>query len=204
LNDRLIVTPRCDDRAVKHCSKCGEVKPLDQYYAAAGCRDGLRGDCKACFSARAKARYAEKSEDIKASVKRWQQENAEHLNAYRRKRNATRRQEIREGHLRRKFGITLADYDAMLSAQGGGCAICGRPPAEGKSLHVDHDHETGVVRGLLCFTCNGAIGMLSESEETIARALSYVSMSGADTELVTWAQVRAAQLVAAGAGEGGN
>lgn len=189
---------------MKRCSKCDELRPLDQYYAAPGCRDGLRGDCKACFSARAKARYAEKSDEIKAYVKRWQQENAEYVNAYRRKRNATRRKEIREGHLRRTFGITLDDYDEMLDAQGGACAICRRPPAEGKSLHVDHDHATGVVRGLLCFTCNGALGMLSENEDTIACALAYVSASGVDADLVTLAQARVAELVDVGAGEGGN
>lgn len=118
--------------------------------------------------------------------------------------NATRRKEIREGHLRRTFGISLDDYDGMLDAQGSGCAICGRPPAEGKSLHVDHDHETGVVRGLLCFTCNGALGMFRENEDAIARALAYVSVNGADADLVSVVQARVAALVAVGAGESGH
>ena len=59
--------------------------------------------------------------------------------------------------------------------QGGGCAICGRPPKPGKSLHVDHDHETGYVRGLLCFNCNAALGQLDDDLGRIERALTYVA-----------------------------
>jgi hypothetical protein len=51
------------------------------------------------------------------------------------------------------LGITDADYAAMLARQYGGCAICGRPPKT-RRLHVDHDHRTGAVRGLLCHRCN--------------------------------------------------
>jgi hypothetical protein len=55
--------------------------------------------------------------------------------------------------LRRRYGITPDDYDAMADAQGGVCAICGLPPRKG-TLDVDHDHATGRVRGLLCRRCN--------------------------------------------------
>ena len=58
----------------------------------------------------------------------------------------------RKSHLKRKYGLTLEEYDAMLEAQGGVCAICGEPRPEERTLHVDHDHETGAIRGLLCFT----------------------------------------------------
>jgi len=92
----------------------------------------------------------------------------------------------------------------MLTAQGGGCAICGRPAPEGTSLHVDRDHETDVVRGLLCFTCNGALGMFTENEEHLGRATDYVSSGGfapsGAPELIQLARGRAAALVAAGRG----
>jgi Recombination endonuclease VII len=55
-----------------------------------------------------------------------------------------------------QLGITDADYEALLAAQGGGCAICGNPPKT-RRLHVDHDHKTGKVRGLLCHRCNRAL-----------------------------------------------
>ncbi len=59
----------------------------------------------------------------------------------------------RAGHLRRTYGLTEADYDALLRNQGGRCAICRKPPAK-RRLEVDHNHKTGEVRGLLCWYCN--------------------------------------------------
>ena len=190
---------------MKRCSKCGELKPLDQYYAAKGCKDGLRGDCKACFSARARARYAAKSDEIKAYVNAWRRENREHVRAWQKQYNAGRKRENRNTHLRRTFGITLEDYDVMLATQGGGFAICGRAAPEGSSLHVDHDHETGAVRGLLCFTCNGALGMLSENDQFLTRAADYVSSGGfvssGAADMIELARGRALALVGGGAGE---
>ena len=55
-----------------------------------------------------------------------------------------------------RTGLPLAEYDALLAAQGGGCAICGNAPKT-RRLHVDHDHKTGKVRGLLCHRCNRAL-----------------------------------------------
>jgi hypothetical protein len=57
---------------------------------------------------------------------------------------------------RKGLGVTVEQYDAMLAAQGGGCAICGTKPKT-RRLDVDHDHKTGRVRGLLCHRCNRAL-----------------------------------------------
>src|SRR5262249_47723947 len=100
----------------------------------------------------------------------------------------------RASHLKRKFGITLADYEAMLVAQGGGCAICGDPEPEGRSLHVDHDHEDGQVRGLLCFRCNNALGDLREDVALLSRAASYLDSSPDDADPVALARARALAL----------
>jgi hypothetical protein len=81
---------------------------------------------------------------------------------------------MRAAHLKRKYGITVADYEGMLAAQGGGCAICGAPEPNGQSLHVDHCHDTGAVRGLLCFTCNAGLGLFDHDGERLARAASYL------------------------------
>ena len=61
-------------------------------------------------------------------------------------------------HLRRRYGITAEDADALLEAQDGLCPICRAAPA----VQVDHDHETGVVRSLLCFNCNGGLGQFKD------------------------------------------
>lgn len=76
----------------------------------------------------------------------------------------------REYALRRKYGITQDDVDRMVRAQGGRCAICRKR----KKLHVDHCHRTGKVRGMLCGTCNRAIGMLS-TVRLLNAAIQYLS-----------------------------
>ena len=71
--------------------------------------------------------------------------------------------------------MTLEEYEAMLAEQEGGCAICGRPPTDEIALHVDHDHASGRVRGLLCFRCNNALGDFEESPVLLDAASEYVT-----------------------------
>ncbi len=73
-------------------------------------------------------------------------------------------------HLRRRYGITAEEADAMLAAQGGLCAVCRTAPA----AHVDHDHDTGRVRQLLCFNCNGGLGQFRDDPVVLRAAASYV------------------------------
>lgn len=82
----------------------------------------------------------------------------------------------RELHLRKSYGLTVADFEAMLTAQGGGCAACGIKSVRrtGHSFHVDHDHSTGAVRGLLCGSCNVALGQLGDSTVRIQQLLAYL------------------------------
>ena len=94
--------------------------------------------------------------------------------------------------------MTQDDYERMLAAQGGCCAICGRRPRAGKHLHVDHDHDTGRVRGLLCFSCNVAIGNLHHDVDRVLRAADYVDDDGARDELERLALERAHGLAGAG------
>lgn len=77
--------------------------------------------------------------------------------------------------LRRRYGISLEQYEAMLELQDGRCAICGRHGDEfGRRLAVDHCHETGKVRGLLCINCNPGIGAFRDNPELLRRAASYL------------------------------
>jgi hypothetical protein len=82
---------------------------------------------------------------------------------------------MREIHLRNKFSLTVEEYDAILEAQDGVCALCECPPTRGISLHVDHDHGTGAIRGLLCVRCNNALGLFRENPDLLKRAARYVT-----------------------------
>lgn len=69
------------------------------------------------------------------------------------------------------YGITKQQYDDMLIAQDGNCAICTLPMTQ---PHVDHNHKTGVVRGLLCFKCNTALGKFQDNVANLKRAITYL------------------------------
>lgn len=92
-----------------------------------------------------------------------------------RERVAEKNRIYREGnkgrYLKHQYGLTLADYAAMLEKQRGLCAICGK---QNKKLVVDHNHSTGKVRALLCRSCNTGIGCLKESPDIFNRALKYL------------------------------
>jgi Recombination endonuclease VII len=73
-------------------------------------------------------------------------------------------------HLKHRYGITMEEVEALLAAQGGACPICrARPPT-----HVDHDHTTGQVRGILCFGCNGGLGQFQDNVNWLIRAVIYL------------------------------
>lgn len=95
---------------------------------------------------------------------------------YERERYAKDKTAARERHLVRKYGVTLADYQAMLESQGGNCAICHSPEAEQFKgvFHVDHCHTTGAVRGLLCRGCNHMLGVVGDAPEKLLRAIKYL------------------------------
>jgi hypothetical protein len=80
----------------------------------------------------------------------------------------------RDSYLKRKYGITEADYNALLAGQDGVCAICGKKPGQFK-LVVDHDHVTGAVRGLLHNRCNKALGPFEWDEAVLLRTANYLN-----------------------------
>lgn len=86
---------------------------------------------------------------------------------------------IREANLRRAYGITSARYEAILNAQGGVCAICLQQNfreryGKKEPLHVDHNHDTKAVRGLLCHACNSGLGSFRDNQALLMRAATYL------------------------------
>lgn len=72
-----------------------------------------------------------------------------------------------------KFKLTESDYQGILNSQGGGCALCGEVET-GKRMPVDHNHDTGDVRGILCTSCNRGLGLMKDNAELLRKAAAYV------------------------------
>lgn len=87
-------------------------------------------------------------------------------------KRALPKEKLREYHVKAYYGISPEEYNALLQKQSGRCAICEQPPK--KTLHVDHCHETGRVRGLLCHFCNIGLGHFGEDIERMKRAIRYL------------------------------
>jgi hypothetical protein len=84
----------------------------------------------------------------------------------------------RRWQLAKTYGLTVNQYEELLSAQGGVCATCLTNNPGSKDWHVDHDHATGRVRGLLCANCNLTLGKVGDSVETLERMISYMKGPG--------------------------
>lgn len=97
--------------------------------------------------------------------------------AYKQARKYKRQKDLeRHKRLSRKFGIDLLDYLSILEAQGGVCAVCSKPPIH-RQLDVDHCHQTGAIRGLLCSACNTAIGLMGDNTDRLRWAAVYLEDS---------------------------
>jgi hypothetical protein len=135
---------------VKQCKCCKETKPKSDFYKNITNKCGLQSYCKVCTNAKATAK---------------------------RKENPDKRREYGfKCLLKTTYGMSLADFDALMDAQDGRCAICGRSDNPGsRRLHIDHDHTTGEVRGLLCHNCNSLLGHAKDDPTILARAIAYLT-----------------------------
>ncbi len=134
----------------KKCRGCHRYKPIDRFYG--GKRDGLRPRCKTCTTRENLA---------------WRKANPE-------KHRLTFRRVNHRSNLRLRFGITIEQFDAIYAACDGKCAICRKPETRGRRLSLDHDHETGELRGFLCSRCNLLIGNAKDDPVVLERAAVYV------------------------------
>src|SRR4051812_15117577 len=185
---------------MKKCKHCGELKSLDEFYGDGAARDGHRPECKVCTAARRKRWYDQNREREIERVRRWARANPERVRATAEaaKASGRKKQTDRRSYLKRKYGVTPEWYDQTLEAQGGGCAICGRPPRDDISLHVDHDHTTGKLRKLLCFPCNNLLGDVADDAARLRSAAEYLERHDPEViELRDLAKARARELVPA-------
>jgi hypothetical protein len=141
----------------KQCNKCKQIKSVQHFGPYPRSKDGRREVCADCRNAHARADRLKRPEHY------------------------------RDADYRSIYGISLIEYEKLFEKQGRVCAICGKLPdnpagagknERNKRLHVDHNHLTGAVRGLLCRNCNVGIGLLGEDVVVLEAAIQYIK--GAD------------------------
>lgn len=146
------------DKIIKKCTRCLKEKPLSDFHILRG--KYRQPKCKLC-----RKEYQDKV-DIKARKIAYDKNRHEQTKDVRKIKNRKK--------CVASYGLTLAQYEKMLLKQGG-CGICGRETNyTSGSFHIDHDHETGKVRGLLCFLCNVGLGNFRDNIEVMKNAVSYL------------------------------
>jgi len=148
---------------MKDCNKCNEKKPLTEFYKDKSKNTGYRNECKSCKKMYAKGfRQTEEYKIWKrANSKAYYHKVYKHDPEYKNREKARR--------IKREYGITLEDYEKHL---GSPCDICGDD-----SLHLDHCHETGLVRGGLCARCNHMLGHARDNTDILSKAIKYLEDS---------------------------
>jgi hypothetical protein len=179
----------------KSCTSCDREKSVSLFARNKRTRDGYCSWCKECHakqsldyyrrnrekvakyaSARAKLpevkarrrviqkRYAKKHpERVAASNKAWRESNRVKV-----------KEQLYNNWLKRNYGITRIEYEELLRSQDGRCAICRTLPTTQRRLAVDHDHDTGKIRGILCDQCNVGLGNFRESAAMLKAAAVYI------------------------------
>ena len=190
--------------AAKVCGDCGLEKPHSSYDRNSTCRDGLSPRCKECRRAYNRATYRAKRDGLpgrrprralpegwawcpacgtakpfddfarNASTRTGRTTYCKPCHNAAGKASKERMGGSRDYHLKRRYGLTSADVEALVEAQGGRCAVC----QERDPQHVDHDHGTGEVRGVLCSCCNQGLGSLRDRAQLLRAGAAYLERSG--------------------------
>ncbi|MDX6224387.1 MAG: hypothetical protein QOE64_763 [Frankiales bacterium] len=192
----------------KWCPGCDRILPRGEFHRSPARSGGINSLCKECSRAAVAKSYRKKRDDQGKPPRRgtlpgqkWcpdcaefrpvevfyrNKASADGLAAYCREHQRARvdASRARNGgnrnyHLKRRYGITEAEFDEMFVDQAGLCAACGEKKAE----HVDHDHDSGKVRGLLCFTCNVALGNVGDDMGILLDLVDYLEEFGCEPQL---------------------
>lgn len=129
------------------------------------------------YSKRWREKHPEKH---KEQSQKWRDKNHQKDLANKAKYRVENKEKIAEAYrkhiLQKRFGLSKEEYDSMLETQNSVCAICRKPCSTGRSLAVDHNHETGIIRSLLCRNCNVSIGLMKEDPELLRAAANYLEL----------------------------
>jgi hypothetical protein len=154
-----------DPAGMKTCQSCKVVLELDQFHSETGRYDGKSRVCKQCAYARHNNWRLKNLDKMRDASRKWR----------------TLNPELAKDHGRKgRYGLPIGAFERMLAEQKGTCAICETSDPGGKgTFHVDHCHDTGIIRGLLCHNCNVGIGNMRHSTDLLRRAITYLDQVNA-------------------------
>lgn len=170
----------------KRCISCNQIRAAEYFFRHKYItRTGIastqfESSCKDCkyaarqqFRAKNAALCAERQREYYAKYK--ERIDTEHRAYYQRHSSAIKVSQFKY-HLWEQYGLTIEQYEALVIAQDNRCKACGEPEGHPRKrrLHVDHDHQTGEVRGLLCHHCNCALGHLHDDQSKVRGLLAYI------------------------------
>lgn len=163
----------------KECSVCKWVLPHSDFYKHSHGMFGLTSKCKKCHCEMT-AKWAKNNrEQVVANHNRWNSENRERIRAQAKARRWKDVEKSREKERKKSvysaYGITFEQKEAMFEAQGRKCAACGGDePRSKKGWHIDHCHDSGRIRGILCHSCNASLGNAGDSAERLHALIAYL------------------------------
>jgi hypothetical protein len=152
---------------MKTCKKCKYSKSESEFYKfKKNGKDYRRGTCRTCVAKKVRTKKKNQTEEEKLKWKEynksWHLKNPDY---------------ILKTNLKRKYGLTLDQFNKMLESQNGVCKICKSPDSgisHSDRLFVDHCHKTNKIRGLLCNRCNSILGFANDCIETLEKSIQYL------------------------------
>ncbi len=152
----------------KLCVDCNTEKPITDFYVEKNSKDGKRANCKACKN---KKTYS------------WRSRNADKYNKSMREYQAANPLRRDDCDLKRKYGVSRKWFEETLQSQNNTCAVCKKPNASQKRrLAVDHHHQSGTVRGILCYNCNRLLHAF-DNIDLFKNIINYLKKYGHDPKV---------------------
>ena len=151
----------CTETGAKVCPTCKQTLTLLDFCKDTQRKDGLSYQCRGC---------------VAAYGKQWHEKNREKINARARERYKHDPVPRRNERLKRVYGLSPETWDYKFQIQGRVCKICGTdtPGGHKNSWHIDHNHSTGKIRGILCYRCNVTLGLVQDNPDLLASMAGYL------------------------------
>lgn len=165
----------------KECLKCNKIIPLSNFHRKTTSKDGRQPLCKEC-DYKARNQHYQKNKQLHLEKQRERLKPGtparEKYLIYLREYREKNKLKMFYTHIKYKYGISREQYELLFKQQNGCCAICEKSQEQCKyRLHVDHNHDSNIIRGLLCNDCNCALGLFKEQPLILQKAILYLEKS---------------------------